>query len=106
MPVVSSLHVIKSLGHQVVGAHEYFTSARCPRPTCDSFLETVLPRSKYCRQCQVYFDRDAVGSENIARICEAQLIRQRRPLKFKPVVAATAAATTAEGSKRKRRREQ
>ncbi|ORZ10974.1 hypothetical protein BCR41DRAFT_357282 [Lobosporangium transversale] len=39
---------VKARGHFAVGAHEFYTSARCPRPLCDSFLETVYPRSKYC----------------------------------------------------------
>ncbi|KAF9361875.1 hypothetical protein BGX34_006860, partial [Mortierella sp. NVP85] len=91
---------IKSLGHQVVGTHEYYTSARCPRPECLNFLETVPSRSKYCRSCKVYLDRDVVGSENLARICEAQLINQRRPAKFMPEAVAEA-----EGSRRKRRSE-
>lgn len=84
----------------MVGTHEYYTSARCPRPNCLNFLETVPSRSKYCRSCKVYLDRDVVGSENIARICEAQLINQRRPAKFMPEVVAEA-----EGSRRKRRSE-
>ncbi|ORZ26622.1 hypothetical protein BCR41DRAFT_347648 [Lobosporangium transversale] len=75
---------IKARGHFAVGAHEFYTSARCPRPLCDSFLETVYPRSKYCRTCKVFFDRDAVGAENIARIGLAQIERQERPAKYKP----------------------
>lgn len=89
---------IKSLGYPVVGTHEYFTSARCPRPACSNFLETILPRSKYCRNCKVYLDRDAVGSENIAWICKAQIADQYRPAKFKPEIAMEA--------QRKRRRMQ
>lgn len=30
------------------------------------------------------FDRDAVGSENIARVCMGQLEHQKRPDKYKP----------------------
>ncbi|KAF9366253.1 hypothetical protein BGX34_004704 [Mortierella sp. NVP85] len=91
---------IKSLGHQVVGTCEYYTSVRCLRPKCLNFLGTVPSRSKYCRSCKVYLDRDVVGSENLARICEAQLINQRRPTKFIPEAVAEA-----EGSRRKRRSE-
>ncbi|ORZ21924.1 hypothetical protein BCR41DRAFT_350238 [Lobosporangium transversale] len=75
---------VKARGHFTVGAHEFYTSARCPRPLCDSFLETVYPRSKYCWTCKVFFDRDAVGAENIARIGLAQIERQERPAKYKP----------------------
>ncbi|ORZ21957.1 hypothetical protein BCR41DRAFT_420858 [Lobosporangium transversale] len=63
------------------------------RPTlCDSFLETVYPRSKYCRACKVFFDRDAVGAENIARIGLAQIERQERPAKYKPTEESPAPA--------------
>jgi len=34
----------------------------------------------------MYFDRDAVGSENIARVCMGQIEHQRRPAKYKPNV--------------------
>ncbi|KAI1314465.1 hypothetical protein EDD11_002128 [Mortierella claussenii] len=54
-------------GYQVVGVHEYYTSAKCPRPTCNEFLQNTENRSKYCHGCRAYFDRDIVGSENIAR---------------------------------------
>ncbi|ORZ19175.1 hypothetical protein BCR41DRAFT_351678, partial [Lobosporangium transversale] len=84
--------VLKMLGEKgmlVVGlgpferSHRFYTSARCPRPLCDSFLETVYPRSKCCRACKVSFDRDAIGAENIARIGLAQIERQERPAKYK-----------------------
>ncbi|KAF9940328.1 hypothetical protein BGZ65_007482 [Modicella reniformis] len=32
---------------------------------CENFLEAVYPRSKYCRACEVYFDRDAVGRKTL-----------------------------------------
>ncbi|ORZ04290.1 hypothetical protein BCR41DRAFT_362849, partial [Lobosporangium transversale] len=83
---------VKARGHFAVGAHEFYTSARCPRPLCDSFLETVYPRSKYCRTCKVFFDRDAVGAENIARIGLAQIERQERPAKYKPTEESPAPA--------------
>ncbi|KAK3807562.1 MAG: hypothetical protein J3Q66DRAFT_406102 [Benniella sp.] len=63
-------------------------------------FETVPSRSKYCRLCKVYLDRDVVESENIARICEVQLINRRRPAKFIPEAVAEA-----EGSRCKRRSE-
>lgn len=68
----------------MVGAHEYFTSAKCPRQDCDNFLRQVKGRTRYCQRCKVYFDRDAVGSENIARVCQAQIVDGRRPEKYKP----------------------
>ncbi|ORZ14386.1 hypothetical protein BCR41DRAFT_354788 [Lobosporangium transversale] len=74
---------IKARGHFAVGAHEFYTSARCPRPLCDSFLEMLYPRSKYWRTCKVFFDRDAVGAENIAKIGLAQIERQERPAKYR-----------------------
>ncbi|ORZ27102.1 hypothetical protein BCR41DRAFT_347427 [Lobosporangium transversale] len=83
---------VKARGHFAVGAHEFYTSARCPRPLCGSFLETVYPRSKYCRTCKVFFDRDAVGAENIARIGLAQIERQERPAKYKPTEESPAPA--------------
>ncbi|KAF8945964.1 hypothetical protein BGZ46_005912, partial [Entomortierella lignicola] len=75
----------KSLNYPIVGCHEYYTSAKCPRPGCDSFLENVPYRSKYCRNCKAYFDRDAVGAENIARVCESQIRYQSRPEKYMPL---------------------
>ncbi|ORZ16718.1 hypothetical protein BCR41DRAFT_353007 [Lobosporangium transversale] len=89
---------VKARGHFTVGAHEFYTSARCPRPLCDSFLEAVYPCSKYCRACKVFFDRDAVGAENIARIGLAQIERQERPAKCKP-----SEESSAPGAKRARR---
>ncbi|ORZ16775.1 hypothetical protein BCR41DRAFT_353162 [Lobosporangium transversale] len=83
---------VKARGHFAVGVHEFYTSARCPRPLCDSFLETVYPRSKYCRTCKVFFDRDAVGAENIAKIGLAQIERQERPAKYKPTEESPAPA--------------
>lgn len=76
---------VRSMGYSVYGVHEYYTSAKCPRTGCDAFLESVpKSRSRYCRGCQAYFDRDVVGSENIATICQAHIRQQRRPDKFKP----------------------
>ncbi|KAF9899761.1 hypothetical protein BX616_002862 [Lobosporangium transversale] len=74
----------KALGYPVVGCHEYYTSAKCPRLHCDTLLENVPYRSKYCRNCKAYFDRGVVGAENIARICESQIKDQIRPSKYKP----------------------
>jgi transposase len=81
----------KTLGYEVVGCHEYYTSAKCPRPTCDNFLENAPNRSKFCRNCHMHFDRDHVGAENIARVCEGQLMHQKRPEKYKPGLVATIA---------------
>ncbi|CAO3565455.1 unnamed protein product [Mortierella alpina] len=76
---------VKSLGYDVVGVHEYFTSAKCPRQGCNAFLEQVKKtRTKYCRNCKAFMDRDKVGSENIATICHAHIRHQTRPDKFKP----------------------
>ncbi|KAF9288572.1 hypothetical protein BGZ68_010950 [Mortierella alpina] len=76
---------VRSMGYSVLGVHEYFTSAKCPRTGCDNFLESIPKcRSRYCRGCQAYFDRDVVGSENIASICQSHIRHQRRPNKFKP----------------------
>ncbi|KAF9349228.1 hypothetical protein BGX34_001916 [Mortierella sp. NVP85] len=74
----------KSLGYTVVGCHEYYTSAKCPRVDCNSFLRDTKNRSRYCDECQAYFDRDIAASENIARVCISQLTSQTRPAKFKP----------------------
>ncbi|KAF9984103.1 hypothetical protein BGZ65_000988 [Modicella reniformis] len=57
----------KSLDYDVVGCHEFYTSAKCPRNDCRSFLRNGKNRSRYCDRCAAYFDRDIVGSENIAQ---------------------------------------
>ncbi|KAG0285443.1 hypothetical protein BGZ97_007791, partial [Linnemannia gamsii] len=74
----------RPLGVIIVGCNEYFTSAKCPREDCDEFLLSLPNRSKYCGRCRMHFDRDAVGSENIATICQSQLQHQCRPAKFMP----------------------
>ncbi|KAF9945248.1 hypothetical protein BGZ72_001530 [Mortierella alpina] len=75
---------VRSLKHGVYGVHEYFTSARCPRRSCNSFLQPVpKSRSRYCRSCEACFDRDHVGSENIGILCQTQILQQQRPDKFK-----------------------
>ncbi|KAF9276140.1 hypothetical protein BGZ68_010242 [Mortierella alpina] len=76
----------KSLGYVVVGAHEYFTSAKCPRPNCTEFLRAVKGRTRYCPSCKMFLDRDAIGAENIGRVCQAQVVDGRRPAKYKPEV--------------------
>ncbi|KAF9950747.1 hypothetical protein BGZ72_007645, partial [Mortierella alpina] len=76
---------VKSLGYGIYGVHEYFTSAKCPRKNCTSFLQAIpKSRSKFCTHCKAYFDRDQVGSENIGTICQMQMLHQHRPDKFKP----------------------
>ncbi|KAF9344185.1 hypothetical protein BGX34_005924 [Mortierella sp. NVP85] len=62
------------------------------------FTRAVSSRFKYCRSCKVYLDRDVVGSENLARICETQLINQRRLVEFMPEAEAG-------GPKQKRKRQ-
>ncbi|KAF9217482.1 hypothetical protein BGZ59_003810 [Podila verticillata] len=75
----------RTLGYTIVGVNEFWTSAKCPRPQCNSFLRNVgRARSKYCGSCRMHFDRDAVGSENIAWIGDSQIRHQCRPPKFKP----------------------
>ncbi|KAF9574392.1 hypothetical protein EC968_006552 [Mortierella alpina] len=75
----------RSLGYGVFGVHEYFTSAKCPRRSCTSFLQSIpKSRSKYCQNCRAYFDRDHVGSENIGTICQMQMLHQYRPQKYMP----------------------
>ncbi|KAI7816075.1 hypothetical protein BC939DRAFT_470416, partial [Gamsiella multidivaricata] len=49
-----------------------------------AFLESDKRRSKYCRSCQMYFDRSIVGSGNIATVCLSQIQNQCRPAKFMP----------------------
>ncbi|ORZ13344.1 hypothetical protein BCR41DRAFT_422862 [Lobosporangium transversale] len=73
----------RPLGYEVVGVHEYYTGAKCPRPNRNAFLEIHVNRSKYCRSCQIYCDRDMVGSENNARVCLSHITTQTRPNKFK-----------------------
>jgi len=92
----------KALGYLVLGAHEYFTSAKCPRPDCDNFLRQLKNRTKYCERCKTYYDRDAVGSENIAWVCQAQILDGRRPAKYKPRVEQTVETSTGQGRRKKR----
>ncbi|CAO3572394.1 unnamed protein product [Mortierella alpina] len=100
---------LKGLGYPVVGCHEYFTSAKCPRPGCDTFLRSIgRTRSRYCPTCRMHFVRDAVGGENIGWICQAQLETQQRPVKYMPAPrplsfpstgpSTAASAATAKGS--------
>ncbi|GJJ76092.1 hypothetical protein EMPS_08451 [Entomortierella parvispora] len=75
----------RRLGYIVVGVDEYYTSAKCLRQNCDAFLQYGERRSKYCTACKQYFDRDVVGSENIAYICMQFILGQERPPKFCPI---------------------
>ncbi|KAG0275421.1 hypothetical protein BGZ96_003800, partial [Linnemannia gamsii] len=68
----------------IVGANEFYTSAKCPRDGCDTFLENKKNRSKYCRARKMDYDRDGVGSEKIARVCLSHLKHQIRPPKYMP----------------------
>ncbi|KAF9119588.1 hypothetical protein BGW39_000184, partial [Mortierella sp. 14UC] len=77
----------KALGFVVVGVHEYFTSAKCPRVDCDAFLSSRYKRSRYCARCDIYLDRDQAGSESIAHITLAQIRDQARPPKYMPQAA-------------------
>ncbi|GJJ76203.1 hypothetical protein EMPS_08562 [Entomortierella parvispora] len=85
---------LRGLGQIVVGEHEYFTSQKCPRRDCDEFLEKLDNRSMYCRKCNMFFDRDAVGSENIAFICQEFVEGRTRPAKFLPATTVVAAPAT------------
>ncbi|GJJ73912.1 hypothetical protein EMPS_06270 [Entomortierella parvispora] len=85
---------LRGLGQIVVGEHEYFTSQKCPRRDCDEFLEKLDNRSMYCRKCNMFFDRDAVGSENIAFICQEFVEGRTRPAKFLPATTVAAAPAT------------
>ncbi|KAG0368058.1 hypothetical protein BGX24_002972, partial [Mortierella sp. AD032] len=68
----------------IVGANEFYTSAKCPRDGCNTFLENNIHRSKYCQTSKMDYDRDGVGSENIARVCLFHLKHQIRPPKYMP----------------------
>ncbi|GJJ70524.1 hypothetical protein EMPS_02873 [Entomortierella parvispora] len=85
---------IREAGHIAVGVHEYYTSSKCPRENCNLFLKDKGNRSKFCSGCNVYFDRDQVGSENIARVCVAFLNGLERPAKYKPAPPAPAPAAS------------
>ncbi|KAG0028851.1 hypothetical protein BGZ83_005009, partial [Gryganskiella cystojenkinii] len=87
-----AVKAFRSLGQLAVGIHEYFSSQKCPRRHCNHFLEKHDSRSMYCPGCNRYFDRDAVGSENIGYICEEFIAGRDRPAKFKPAVAGPSAA--------------
>ncbi|KAI1295141.1 hypothetical protein EDD11_007968, partial [Mortierella claussenii] len=55
--------------------------------TCTVLQQNTENRSKYCHGCRAYFDRDIVGSENIARVCLSQTVNRLRPGKFKPTLS-------------------
>ncbi|KAG9321350.1 hypothetical protein KVV02_007148, partial [Mortierella alpina] len=56
----------KGLGIVVVKVKEEYTSKKCPRPNCSQDLDHIRKdRSAWCPNCQMYFDRDVVGGENI-----------------------------------------
>ncbi|ORZ10908.1 hypothetical protein BCR41DRAFT_357186 [Lobosporangium transversale] len=74
---------VKARGHFTVGAARILHQRPLSRPSVIAFLETVYPRSKYCR---------ALGVENIARIGLAQIERQERPAKYKPTEESPAPA--------------
>ncbi|ORZ13364.1 hypothetical protein BCR41DRAFT_397177 [Lobosporangium transversale] len=89
----------------VVGLGSFESSKGVPskhtaitRHLVTQLLEAVNLRFNYCRACKVFFDRDAVGAENIARIGPAQIERQERPAKYKP-----SEESPAPGAKRARR---
>ncbi|KAG0289603.1 hypothetical protein BGZ97_006426, partial [Linnemannia gamsii] len=85
-PQLEKRFIIKARAQSctVVGVHEFNTSAKCPRPTCDTYLKSDKNRSRYCTSCRIFVDRDQGGSENIAHIALAHIKEQRRPAKFKP----------------------
>ncbi|KAG0297747.1 hypothetical protein BGZ98_000458, partial [Dissophora globulifera] len=69
----------------VVGCNEYFTSAKCPRLKCDTVLQPIENRSRYCPKCKMHLDRDIAAAENIAQVFRAQIDskqRHSRPAKF------------------------
>ncbi|KAG0247446.1 hypothetical protein DFQ27_002029, partial [Actinomortierella ambigua] len=73
----------RALGIICCKVKEAYTSKKCPRPLCTSDLDyDPKDRSKWCPVCKVYFDRDVVGAENIARILGAHMQGQPRPTKF------------------------
>ncbi|ORZ22893.1 hypothetical protein BCR41DRAFT_349856, partial [Lobosporangium transversale] len=91
--------VLKILGEKgvlVIGLGSYESSKGVPSKhtaiTRHFVTQAVYSRSKYCRACKVFFDRDAVGAENIARIGLAQIERQERPAKYKPMEESPAPA--------------
>ncbi|KAK3814453.1 MAG: hypothetical protein J3Q66DRAFT_442073 [Benniella sp.] len=46
----------KSLHYEIVGCHEYYTSAKCPRPNCNNFLENA-PSAAWKVQTELDDDR-------------------------------------------------
>ncbi|KAF9571041.1 hypothetical protein EC968_001075 [Mortierella alpina] len=74
----------KGLGILVVKVKEEYTSKKCPRPNCSQDLDHIRKdRSAWCSKCQMYFDRDVVGGENICRILAEHMKGRPRPMKFK-----------------------
>ena len=72
------------MDHLAVGIHEFYTSCKCPRKDCNEFVQDKGNRTKFCPGCRQYYDRDAVGSENIATICKEFIEGRPRPTKFMP----------------------
>ena len=65
-------------------------------------MRQLKNRTKYCERCKTYYDRDAVGSENIAWVCQAQIVDGHRPAKYKPRVEQTVEPSVGQGRRKKR----
>ncbi|KAI3662223.1 hypothetical protein MP638_002209 [Amoeboaphelidium occidentale] len=75
---------LRSLGYTVVCVEEYLTSQMCPR--CFNRTEQLKMRVKYCRHCHVFYHRDVMAGENMARVLRDEVTGKGRPehLRYKP----------------------
>jgi hypothetical protein len=68
---------LRSLGYTVVRVEEFLTRQMCPR--CFSRTEQLKMRVKYCRHCHVFYHRDVMTGENIARVLRDKVTGKERP---------------------------
>ena len=68
---------VKTLGYKIYCTNEDYSSSKCVR--CYTFLETIKWRCKECTGCNVKYNRDRLGGENIARIGLSMLKHGSRP---------------------------
>ncbi|KAI3661525.1 hypothetical protein MP638_007255 [Amoeboaphelidium occidentale] len=75
---------LRSLGYTVVCVEEYLTGQMCRR--CFNRTEQLKMRVKYCRHCHVFYHRDVMAGENMARVLRDEVTGKGRPehLRYKP----------------------
>ena len=56
-----------ALNIKIVTVDESYSSSVCPRQ-CNSYVESIGFRVKYCKNCNIHYHRDLLGGENIYNI--------------------------------------